>query len=79
MHPGAADKGCGGVTGTAIQAGGEVSRVGLEGFTFCCVAVMTGGTVVDDAGMIKHRAEEAERGTGRVADTAVLIGCYMGA
>ncbi len=78
MHPGAAYEGCGGMTGVAIQVGFKVGGVGLGSLANRRTTVMTGNTIVVDAGMIKYRAGEAKwEPGGRACDPGG--GCPSGA
>ena len=74
VRPAAANEGCGGMTQAAIQRGDNVGGVGLGILANRDTTIMTGNTIVDDAGMIEHRADEAARG---MTDTAILIGINM--
>jgi len=74
MNPGTAHEGCCGVTEVAIQAGLEVGRIGLGIFTNSSHPVMTGSTIVHDAGMIEHRADE---GAGVMTDPTILVRYHM--
>ena len=69
VEPGPADEACSGVAEMTIQRGRNVRAV----FAGRRHAV-AGRAVVDDAGMIEHRANE---GRGVMTDTAVLVGGYM--
>ncbi len=71
MNPATTDKGCSGVACMAIQSGYQVRRVGLGIFADCRSTIMTGLTIVHDAGMIKYSASES---TGVVTQTAILTG-----
>ena len=53
----------------AVQRGGNVGSM-LAG----CGHAVAGRAVVDDTGVIEHRADER---TGVVTDTAILVGRYM--
>ena len=66
MEPAATDEGCGGVAEMAIQRSRYViiTHAGRRN-------PVAGRTVVHDAGMIKHRADE---GSGVMTDTAILVG-----
>ncbi len=77
MNPGAAFESCGGMTGITIQAGFKVGGVSLGSLTNRRTTVMTGHTIVVDAGMIKYRAGEAKREPGGMANTAILACWYM--
>ena len=66
MEPGATDEGRGGMTEMAIQR----SRYVIITHTGRRNSV-AGRTVVHDAGMVKHRADES---SGVMTDTAILIG-----
>ena len=70
VRPATASEGCGGMTGGTVQAGLNMSI----DHTLRRSAIMTGSTIVNDAGMIESCRHEA---TGRMADTAVLIGIDM--
>ncbi len=70
VRPGAAFEGCSGVTGATIQAGGNV----IVMFTKCRRTIVTGRTVINDAGMIESSADEA---SGRMTDATILVRCYM--
>ena len=61
MNPGTAYEGCGSMTGTAIQGSCKVGGVGLGIHANRRTTIMTGRTIVHDAGMIEHRAGEAKR------------------
>ena len=61
VNPGTTHKGCGGMAGVAIQAGFKVGGVGLGRLANRGRTIMTGHTIIHDAGMIKHRAGEAKR------------------
>ena len=74
VRPGAAFEGCSGVTGTAIQSGRDVGGVGLGIHTNRCRAIMTGDTVINDAGMIEASTNEAG---GGMTDATILVSCYM--
>ena len=72
VSPGAAEEGCGSMTGAAIQSGRDMGGVhALRGNT-----IMTGGTVINDAGMVEASADEAG---GCMADATVLVCWYMAA
>lgn len=43
-------------------------------FAGCCCAVMAGGAVIHDACMVEHGVE---KGSGIVADAAILIGRHV--
>ena len=66
----ATNKGCGGVAQGAILSGIYVVRV----FTDCRYAIMAGGAVINDAGVIEYRANKA---AGIMTNTAILIGRNM--
>ena len=68
--PDAANEACGGMTGTTIQRGRDVGRVGLRFHADRGTTIMTRSTIVHDAGMIKHRPDE---GPGVMTDTAILV------
>ena len=72
VRPGAAFKGCSGVTGAAIQAGRNV----IVMFTKCRRTIVTGRTVINDTGMIEASSDEA---SGRMTDATILVRCYMAA
>ena len=70
VHPATTDEGCGGVAEMAIQRCRQVGVVlALRG-----CAIVAGCTVVDNAGVIEHRADKAG---GVMADTAILAGRYV--
>ncbi len=75
VDPGTTYEGCGGMTGATIQSSRKVGRVGLGSHTFCCNTIMTRSTIVHDAGMIKHRTDEA---AGCMTDATILVCWYMG-
>lgn len=75
VDPGTAEEGCGSMTGAAIQSSRKVGRVGLGSHTFRCNTIMTRSAIVHDAGMIKHRTDEA---AGCMTDATILICWYMG-
>ena len=66
MEPAAAHKSCGGVAEMAIQPGRDVGAVHTGRRN-----PVAGRAIVDDAGMIKHCADE---GSGVMTDTAILVG-----
>ena len=72
VRPGAAFEGGSGVTGATIQAGRNVIVI----FTKCRRTIVTGRTVINNAGMIESSADEA---SGCMTDAAVLVSCYMAA
>ena len=61
MNPGSAYEGCGSMTGAAIQGSCKVGGVGLGILANRRITIMTGRTIVQDTGMINHRAGEAKR------------------
>ena len=65
VRPGAAYKGCGGMTEMAIQSGRHVVVI-LTGRS----NPMAGRAIINDASMIKHRSDES---TGVMTDTAILV------
>jgi hypothetical protein len=67
VNPGAADEGRRGMTEVAIQGGVNVVRIHADRRH----TIMTGSTIVHDAGMVKGCGNEA---SGIVTDAAVLIG-----
>ena len=73
VNPGAAFEGCRGMTGATIQICRKVGGVGLGIHANRGTTIMTGRTIVHDAGMIEHRAGEAKRESGGMADTAILV------
>ena len=77
MDPGTAYEGCSGMTGAAIQAGFKMGGIGLGRLAYRGRAIMTGGTVINDADMIKYRAGEAKRESSGMADAAILTCWYM--
>jgi len=79
MHPSAACEGCSGMAGVAIQISRKVGGVGFGSLAYRGNTVMTGDTIVHDAGMIKYRAGEAKREPGGMANTAILACWYMAA
>ena len=60
----------------AIQRGFKVGRVGLGILTDCCITIMAGLAVINDAGMIVSRPDET---TGCVTYATILIGWNMSA
>ena len=68
-------KGRSNMAGRAILGGRNVSRVGPGIFAGCRNAVVAGGAVIYNAGMIKHRGGKS---TGYVTDTAIFVCYYMG-
>ena len=58
----------------AILAGRNVCRVGLGIFAGRRNAIVAGGTVINNAGMIKHRGSKRAR---HVTGTAILVGYNM--
>ena len=59
-----------GMTGMAVITGGGMTRY----FTDCRYSVVARDTVINNAGMIKHRGGKR---TGYVTGTAVLVGYYV--
>ena len=78
MNPGTVFEGCGGMTGAAIQIGRKVGGVGLGIHTNRRITIMTGHTIVHDAGMIEHRASEGKREASRMTDATILVCLYVG-
>ena len=76
VSPRAAQEGCGGMTGTAVQRGRDVGRVGLGIHTNRCRTIMAGCTIINDAGMIEPGPDEAG---SCMADATVLVCWYMSA
>ena len=72
VSPGAAYESCGGMTGVAIQSGRDVGVM----LTRCRTTIMAGCTVINDAGMIEPRPDEA---SGCMTDATVLVSWYMAA
>ena len=71
MGPATAQEGSGGMTYMAIQRSYQVWRTGFGALANSRHTIMTGRTVIHNAGMIKYRTEEI----GSVmTDTAILIG-----
>ena len=70
VSPGAAQEGRSGMTGVAIQSRCEVSRIGLVILANRCNTIMAGLAVINDAGMIEPRPDEA---TGCMTDATILI------
>ena len=66
------------MTEVAIQSGRDVGRVGLGIHANRRTTIMTGDTIVHDAGMIEYRAFEAKRGTSGMTDATILVCLYMG-
>ena len=64
------------MTGTAIQSGRDVGGVGLGIHTNRCRTIMTGNTIINDAGMVEPSADE---GAGCMTDATVLVCWYMAA
>ena len=73
MNPATTFESCSGMAGVAIQASFKVGRVGLGRLANRGRTIMTGHTIIHDAGMIKHRTGEAKRQSGGMADTAILV------
>ena len=73
MNPATTFESCSGMTGGTVQAGRNMSRYGID-HTLRRSAIITGCTIVGDAGMIEGRRFE---GIGRITDTAILIGRDM--
>ena len=71
VGPGATSKCSRRVAGRTIQVSGDMVRVGFRLCAYSCCAVMAGGTIVDDARVIKVGRRE---GSGSVADAAILSG-----
>ncbi len=61
MHPGTTYEGSGSMTGAAIQISRKVGGIGLGRLANRSRTIMTGLTIIHDAGMIEHRADEAKR------------------
>jgi len=59
----------------AILGGWDVSGIGLGILAGCRNTVVAGGTVIYNAGMIKHRGGKS---AGHVTDTAILVCCNVG-
>ena len=74
MDPDAAQKGCGGMAVMAIQCCFKVGRIGFGILSDRCHSIMTGFAVINDACMIKFRADEA---AGVMTDATILTGCNM--
>jgi hypothetical protein len=74
MSPRATNEGCCGMTEVAIQRGRNVGGVGLGIHANRRTTIMTGHTIVHDAGMIEHRAGKAKREFSAMTDTAILVG-----
>ena len=70
MKPRAADEGCGGMTAAAIQ--GRRNVVNMH--TYCRRTVVTRSAIIDDAGVIKTRGDEA---ASIVTNAAILTGSQM--
>jgi len=71
MIPGAANKGCGGVTVPAVQGGRKVSRIFAGGgHAMTRVAACTAG----DGTVVESGRNESTRG---MAGAAILSGCNM--
>ena len=70
VNPGTADKGRGGMAEVAIQAGRDVRRHCIR-HAGGRVAVVTGSTIIDDAGMVEVCRDKAGRG---MTDSAILVG-----
>ena len=66
------------MTEVAIQSGRDVCRVCLGIHANRRTTIMTGHTIVHDAGMIEHRTFEAKRGTSGMTDATILVCLYMG-
>ena len=73
MRPGAANEGCGGMTGRTVQAGLNVSRHSIR-LALRRIAVMARSAIIGDTGVIESRRFEAAR---VMADTAILAGRDM--
>jgi hypothetical protein len=58
MRPRTANEGCRGMTEVAIQRGCNVCRVGFGVHADCRSAIMTGRTIVHNAGVIEYRTAE---------------------
>ena len=78
VNPGAADKGCSGMTGAAIQVGRKVGRVSRGIFTNRGITIMARLTIVHDASMIEHSADEGKREASRMTDATILVCLYVG-
>ena len=65
-----ANEACGGVAQRAILGSGYVLLV----FTECRHAIMAGTAIVHDTGMVEHGAN---KGSGVVANTTILVGLHM--
>lgn len=74
MDPRTAYKGCGSMTGVAIQAGIKVGGVSLGSLANRRNTIMTRSAIVHDAGMIEHRSDE---GTGVMTNATILVCWYM--
>ena len=57
------------MTEMAVQIGGKVVVI-----LACRGNPMTGRAIINDAGMVKHRADE---GAGVMTDPAILVGRHM--
>ena len=73
VRPGAAHKSCRGMTGGTVQASHNMGRHSIY-HTLRIITIMTPDAIVRDAGMVNRRRFE---GTGRMTDTAILIGHDM--
>lgn len=74
VHPGATYEGRRGMAEVAVQRGCNVRRDGIN-LTYRRITIVTGRTVIHDAGMIKHGTDKRTR---IMTDTAILVGRYMG-
>lgn len=75
MRPATADEGSRGMARTAIQRGGDVTRVGLGFLTYCNRTVMAGCAVILDASVVVTSTDESFRG---VTDATILVCWHMG-
>jgi hypothetical protein len=74
VDPGTTQEGCSGMAIEAIQSSCKVSRIGLGILTDCGHTIMACSAVINDAGVIKYRADER---SGVMADATILTGWYM--
>jgi hypothetical protein len=79
VNPGAASEGCRGMAEVAIQCGRNMGGAGFGIHADCRTTIMTGHTIIHDAGMVEYRAGETQREAGGMTDTAILVSLYMGA
>ncbi len=68
VRPGATFEGCGGMAGAAIQSSRNVVVI-----LTCRGNPMAGRAIINDAGMIEHRASEAKREFCGMTNTAILV------